>query len=97
MASPEETELVRKKADLIWEKQCSACHGVDGKSDASLNPKPRNFGTFGMKMGFFFGGDKMREGIYRTISTGKNKAMPAFQGSLKEEEIWSLVDRIERF
>ncbi|TGK02914.1 cytochrome c [Leptospira langatensis] len=83
-------------ADSYWNQKCSACHGTNGIPDPNLNPGPRKFGTFGMKMGFFFGGNKMRAGIFRTIRDGKNQAMPSFSKELKEEQIWALVEKIER-
>lgn len=55
----------------------------------------RRFGTTGMGMGFFFGGDKMRRGIAATITNGKGTLMPAFKDKLKPEEIQELVRYIE--
>lgn len=85
-----------KRAAEIWQAACSFCHGIDG------NPPPewagkgmRRFGTFGMRMGFFFGGDKMRAGIARTIAEGKGTEMKPFKGHLTEAEIKALVRHIE--
>lgn len=85
-----------KRAAEIWLAACAFCHGVDG------NPPPewagkgmRRFGTFGMRMGFIFGGDKMRAGIARTIAEGKGTGMKAFRGHLTSEEITALVRHIE--
>lgn len=85
-----------QRAKEIWLAACSFCHGVDG------NPPPewkatgiRRFGTFGMKMGFFFGGDRMRAGIARVIAEGKGSEMKAFRGYLSEAEIRALVRHIE--
>ncbi|WP_232371521.1 c-type cytochrome [Leptospira ainazelensis] len=85
------------RADLLWEQKCAACHGVDGTPKDSVLPKPKKLRGFGIKMGFFFGGDKMREGIFKTIRDGKNQTMPSFKDELSEEEIRALVKRIERF
>lgn len=85
------------EADRLWEQRCAACHGVDGTPSESLPTKPRKLKGFGLKMGFLFGGDKMREGIYKTIRDGKNQTMPSFKEELSEEEIRALVKRIERF
>lgn len=85
------------QADLLWEQKCAVCHGVDGTPKDSVLPRPKKLRGFGIKMGFFFGGDKMREGIFRTIRDGKNQAMPSFKEELTEEEIRALVKRIERF
>ncbi|EPG73412.1 cytochrome C oxidase, Cbb3-type, subunit III [Leptospira fainei serovar Hurstbridge str. BUT 6] len=83
-------------ANVYWTQKCSACHGTSGIPPEGLLPIPRKFGTFGMKMGFFFGGDKMRAGIFRTIRDGKNRSMPSFGKELSEEQLWALVNKIER-
>jgi mono/diheme cytochrome c family protein len=54
-------------------------------------------------MGFFFGGDSMRAGIYRRISEGgevkdsQPSEMPAWRDTLAREQIWALVRHIEAF
>ncbi|AFM13319.1 c-type cytochrome [Turneriella parva] len=84
------------RAAEIWLAACSFCHGVDGKPPAEWADKGmRKFGTFGMKMGFFFGGDKMRAGIARTIAEGKGTEMRPFKGHLTDAEIAALVRHIE--
>lgn len=85
------------RANLLWDQKCAVCHGVDGTPKDSVLTKPRKLRGFGIKMGFFFGGDKMREGIFKTIRDGKNQTMPSFKEELSEEEIRALVRRIERF
>ena len=55
----------------------------------------RKFGTVGMKMGFFFGGDKMRAGIAKTIAEGKGSEMRPFKDHLTKQEIEALVRYIE--
>lgn len=84
------------EADLLWEQKCAACHGLDGTPNESVTPKPRKLSGFGLKMGFFFGGNKMREGIFRTIRDGKNQTMPSFKDELSEDQIRALIKRIER-
>ncbi|TGK15947.1 c-type cytochrome [Leptospira kmetyi] len=90
-------KVTEVEADRLWEQKCTACHGVDGTPNESLPTKPRKLRGFGLKMGFLFGGDKMREGIYKTIRDGKNQTMPSFKEELSEAEIRALVKRIERF
>ncbi|TGK18049.1 cytochrome c [Leptospira fluminis] len=93
---PRTTDELKIFADLYWRQKCAVCHGLTGTPSSETNPAPRKFGTFGMKMGFFFGGDKMRAGIFRTVRDGKNQVMPAFGKDLSEEKIWALVEKIER-
>ncbi|MFB5650110.1 c-type cytochrome [Leptospira wolffii] len=90
------TQELRAFADTFWNGKCATCHGTNGIPDPNVNPTPRKFGTFGMRMGFLFGGNKMRAGIFKTIRDGKNQAMPSFSKELSEDQIWALVDKIER-
>lgn len=97
----------RVQAASIWAEQCSRCHGADGEPpEKTEHPgaPPRAWGTMGTSMGFFFGGDKMRAGIYRTIAKGGAKkedgtlsAMPAWGDSFSREQLWALVYHIESF
>lgn len=95
---------VMKEAAALWLALCAACHGPRGQLEgvSGLEPMPRKWGTMGASMGFFFGGDKMRAGIYRTIAEGKQDeqgqpVMPAWSAALSREQIWALVRHIEGF
>lgn len=95
-----------KEAAAIWASICAECHGrngdLEGVQEAPVMPK-RKWGTFGARMGFLFGGDKMRAGIFRTIAhggpqhDGKPSPMQAFYPMLAKEQIWALVFYIEGF
>lgn len=85
-----------QRAAEIWRAACSFCHGIDGTPPPEWAKKGmRRFGTFGMKMGFWFGGDKMRAGIARTIAEGKGTEMKPFKHHLTPQEIAALVRYIE--
>jgi len=85
-----------KRAADIWQAACSFCHGIDGTpAEAWAGKGMRKFGTYRMKMGFFFGGDKMRAGIAKTIAEGKGKEMRPFKDHLTAAEIEALVRHIE--
>lgn len=85
-----------KRAADIWQAACSFCHGTDGTPpEMWANKGMRKFGTLGMKMGFFFGGDKMRAGIAKTIENGKGTEMRPFKDHLTPAEIQALVRHIE--
>ena len=92
-----DVQLAREAASL-WLKNCAACHGVNGDLEGALpmDPPAREWGTFGTAMGFLFGGDKMRAGIYRTIRDGRGQ-MPGWGDRLSREQIWALVTHIEGF
>ncbi|MEW5853685.1 MAG: c-type cytochrome [Myxococcota bacterium] len=90
------------QAALIFAAQCAGCHGPEGSLEGVpvTDPAPRKLGTMGMRMGFLFGRDKMRAGLYQKISNGgkppaKPSPMPKFQGALAREQIWALVRYIE--
>ncbi len=91
-------DQLRREAASLWLMNCATCHGVKGdlEGSLSLDPAPRKWGTFGTAMGFLFGGDKMRAGIYRTIRDGRGQ-MPAWGQRYAREQIWGLVNHIEGF
>lgn len=74
----------------LYEKNCSVCHGVgaDGKgpSAVGLVPPPADFKD-GKRLASL--GD---DHLYWRISTGKSgTAMPAFEGTLSEDERWAIL------
>lgn len=89
----------------LWRELCAKCHGVDGRGvpDATFVPPPKKWGGMGVRMGFFFGGDKMRAGVYRRIRHGGigteeiPSVMPAWREHLSREQTWALVRHIEGF
>ena len=86
----------RSAAARNWLENCAACHGQEGNPPSAWADKGmRKFGTMGMSMGFFFGGDKMRAGIARTIREGKGALMPSFKDKFSDQEITDLVKYIE--
>ena len=86
------------KAGELYAALCASCHGPRGKGEGAPtfeNP-PRDFGTFGLTMGFTMGGDAMRGGIFRKIKVASaDGIMPGFGGQLSNEQIWALVYFIE--
>jgi mono/diheme cytochrome c family protein len=98
----EDTGHLRRHSVRLWADTCALCHGLGGDPPSPFDKGdgPRTFGTVGMSMGFFFGGDKMRAGLFRVIKYGRSHpaprpSMPAFGESLAKEEIWGLVRHIE--
>lgn len=78
---------------MIFETQCSVCHGMSGKGDgpaaASLTPRPRDF-----TLGEWKNGGKPTQ-IFQTITHGLG-AMPSF-AALPVDQRWSLVHYIRSF
>ena len=90
-------QAMAKEAARLWQSLCAACHGLNGVPPKSILVKPRTWGTMGTKMGFFFGGDKMRSAIYQKIADGQPPNMPAWNTQLSREQIWALVKHLEGF
>jgi mono/diheme cytochrome c family protein len=85
----------------VYEKQCAACHGADGRGEGDagylLYPKPRDF--VGARYALVSTWDRVPtdEDLYRTISRGMpGSAMPSW-GHLSEEERWGLVHYVKSF
>lgn len=102
---PPDAQLATQSSAL-WATQCASCHGATGRLEnvPPTLPRPRELGTTGMAMGFFFGGDKMRAGLYRKIAYGEPPAaplsptpspMPKWAPQLSREQLWALVAFIE--
>ena len=94
---------LHQEGRALWDVHCAVCHGTNGNDNPqNFNPAPRKLGGMGLKMGFFFGGDKMRAGIFHKIKTGNSlktkpqpQQMPAFRDLLHNEQIWALVLHLE--
>lgn len=86
----------RLEGALLWKAECARCHGANGEppEPAPGQVKLRSWNGMGPKMGFTFGGDRMRAGVYRKILLGGG-AMPAWKGYLAREQIWALVAHME--
>jgi mono/diheme cytochrome c family protein len=93
------------EAAALWRDLCAQCHGPNGDPEEAPSKQqvtPRDWSGMGPSMGFFFGGDAMRAGIYRRIrdggdEDGKPSIMPPWGGQLSREQIWALVRHIEGF
>jgi mono/diheme cytochrome c family protein len=91
-------EHTAREAAALWQALCAGCHGADGAPPPvpEGQPEPRAWGA-GSRMGFFFGGDKMRQGLFKAIDEGKTPGMPAWGQTLSREQIWALVAHLEGF
>lgn len=87
-----------REAAGLWQSLCASCHGPNGGLkgvDLSVFEKaPRKWDGIGPSFGFFFGGDKMRAGIYRSLRDGKGQ-MPPFGPMLSRAQRWALVRHLE--
>jgi cytochrome c2 len=85
-----------QRADSLFRKKCSRCHGIagtgHGPEELKYLPRPRN-----LTNRCYFAGISV-ERIIRAIADGvPGTAMPPFRHELKAEEIQALVDKIKRF
>lgn len=80
----------------LFRALCAGCHGATGRLEGvpAIEPAPRRWGGMGATMGFFFGGDAMRAGLYKKIRDGGEK-MPAWGELLSREQTWALVAHLE--
>ena len=74
----------------LFEENCAACHGPSGRGDgpaaASLKPRPADLA---MMAGHHPDGD-----LAWKIANGRG-AMPAWKGTLTQNQIWALVTYIK--
>lgn len=80
----------------LYVTHCAACHGMNGRGDGprsvTLNPRPTDLTAH------MVDGKHTDEQTYLTISNGRaNTAMPAWGGTLREQEIWQLTAYIRTF
>jgi len=81
----------------IYDTNCASCHGAGGKGDgpagAALTPPPEDL-TSVMKEG------KADDFLFFRISDGGamapyNSSMPAWKGTLSEEQIWQVISYLQ--
>lgn len=74
------------KGRITYTTYCQTCHGSNGRGELAGTP---NF-TRGQSI------MKPDSSLFKSIINGKN-AMPAFQGVLKNEEIYNVISYIRNF
>lgn len=91
-------EVTAAEAAVLWKDNCAGCHGAKGVPPAAAEgqKQPRQWTGMGPTMGFLFGGDRMRAGIYETIAEGRG-SMAGWSEHLSREQTWALVAHIESF
>ncbi|MBI4584136.1 MAG: c-type cytochrome [Planctomycetes bacterium] len=94
-SSPELLSLGKQ----VYEKQCSACHGVDGAGGGPaaflLYPRPRDFTLARYRLISTWDGIPTDTDLFRTISRGMpGSAMPSW-AHLSEKTRWGLVHYVK--
>lgn len=92
---PEINEALFLKGEAVYQKQCSSCHGAEGKGDGKaaylLYPKPRDFTSGEFRLVSTVDAGPTEEDLLKSITRGMpGSAMPSW-GHLNEEERWGLV------
>lgn len=85
----------------IYEKQCAACHGADGRGQGEaaylLYPKPRDFVAARYRLVSTWERVPTDADLFQTITRGMpGSAMPSW-AHLPEEQRWALVHYIKTF
>lgn len=96
-ATPELLALGKK----VYEKQCAACHGLDGRGQGEaaylLYPKPRDFVAARYRQVSTWERVPTEADLFQTITRGMpGSAMPSW-AHLPEEQRWGLVHYIKSF
>lgn len=89
------TEEIFSRGKNLYEKQCSACHGSEGRGNGPaaylLYPKPRDFSRNEFRLVSTTQMKATDEDLFKTISRGMpGSAMPPW-GHLAENDRWALV------
>lgn len=97
----EATPEVLSLGKVTYEKQCSACHGLDGRGNGDaaylLFPKPRDFVRASYRLASTWEGVPTDDDLFRTISRGMpGSAMPSW-AHLPEQTRWALVHFVKSF
>ncbi len=92
------TPATLRSGKRLYNQNCASCHGVNGLGNGpageNLNPPPANISQIG-KIPMATDGY-----LYWTIAEGGvplGTAMPAFKRTLKEKQIWEIINYIRNF
>lgn len=83
LSGREANEAAVERARPIFEAQCAACHGADGRGNQALGAPNLTDGIW------LYGGD--RTTLHETLVNGRAGVMPAWTGRLGEQDIIALA------
>jgi mono/diheme cytochrome c family protein len=79
----------------VYIQNCSSCHGDSGRGDGpdgeQFNPRPRNFVSDSLKLGF------QPAELYHTVTAGITGTMMASFQFLSERDRWAVVHYLRTF
>jgi mono/diheme cytochrome c family protein len=98
-SAPEATPELLALGKEVFGKQCTACHGLDGKGKGEaaflLNPKPRNLTARSYRLVSNAEGIVQVEDIHRTLTRGMpGSAMPSWE-ILSDKERWAVAHYVK--
>ncbi len=84
------SEQLLEEGKAIYIRQCSACHGIDGKGKGELaaDIQPRDLTQLDFQVG------NSIQDFYYVIQSGELPDMPSFLDILSEDEIWAAANYI---
>ena len=80
-----------------WEKNCKACHGVDGKGKTKMGEKLGIKDYTEAKVQDAIKDEEMAKAIKEGVKDGEKTKMKAFGETLSDEEIKALVKYVRAF
>jgi mono/diheme cytochrome c family protein len=95
-----QTAQAGNAAEGVYQSSCATCHGKDGRGDGpaamALNPKPRDFKDCKRMAGY------SDQTLFNAIkgggqAVGLSPMMPAWGGTLSDEQIHSLIQYVRSF
>jgi len=92
---PPVSQELLSAGEKIYQRQCAACHGIDGRGDGEaaylLYPKPRNLVNARYRLVSTWEGVPTDRDLFNTISRGMpGSSMPSW-AHLSENDRWALV------
>lgn len=95
LQKPQLNKELFSQGEILYQKQCSVCHGLEGKGDGKaaylLYPKPRNFVEDKFRLISTTNQIATDEDLFRVITKGMaGSSMPPWE-HLSEQDRWALV------
>ena len=84
-------------AKAIWEKNCKACHGEDGKGKTKMGEKLGIKDYTEAKVQDAIKDEDMAKAIKEGVKDGEKTKMKAFGETLSDEEIKAMVKYVRAF
>ena len=84
-------------ANALWDKNCAACHGKDGKGETKMGKKLGMKDFTDAKVQAELKDEDAAKAIKDGVKDGDKTRMKGFADSLSEEEVKALVQKVRSF